>query len=365
MIMKRILFLLFFFTTGFSAFAQYIDTLYYNEYWQLVPKQEAKFYRVAEIEPKKLRFTGKFSDHYNSGQLIQEGQYSSSGKKNGPFKIFYKNGRLFCRGAFDNDYFTGTWEYFYPEGSLKERVRFNNGWFVVLDYVDQYGRKLVTNGNGTWRHNISDGEGEMLELTARFSNKKRYGTWTLRWPDGTRQVREVYEDGKLVSGTIYDYPLLTYNETRFKDDIFYPSMFYIVEGFNVWQATKKDYPYIGWLPDGPSEEDSLKQEIEVFEKPDRPATYPGGMATFYRHISQVLNYPSPAREQRIEGKVLVEIIIGVEGNIVDIQVLKGIGGGCDQEAVMAVLDCGKWIPAQKSGRPLEQKIVIPISFDLK
>ena len=82
-------------------------------------------------------------------------------------------------------------------------------------------------------------------------------------------------------------------------------------------------------------------------------------------MSQILVYPEVARAHKIEGKVYIEFYVGTDGYLYDIHVLKGIGGGCDQQAVLAILDVGRWFPAQKNGFAVEQKIVIPVSFRLK
>lgn len=89
-----------------------------------------------------------------------------------------------------------------------------------------------------------------------------------------------------------------------------------------------------------------------------------GFNALYHMLAKKLNYPKAAQRQRIEGKVFIEFIIdrtGVPGNM---KVLKGIGGGCDEEA-MRVLALTQWKPGKQRGKPVKVKMVLPIIFQLR
>lgn len=335
-----------------------------------MPRGKGTYYRVAQFDPEILQFTGRFYDYFASGQPLLAGQYSSSGKKNGLFIRSYKNGNVYSSGSYDDDYQTGLWRYFYPDGKLKEVIDFSQPYFVVIDYFDPLGQHLVVNGTGRWKKLLPVEKGEMLYLNASFRNSKRDGTWLLQREDGSRFAKEIYEEGKLEEGILYDIYNVYYTGSQVVNDLFYPQSFIEIEGFNVWEASKEDYPYIQWLSDHPTDyvltqiDSSVSELSKTFIVPDRAATYPGGLKAFYQAISRVLVYPVMAQKKGIAGKVYVEFIIESDGKIYDIQVLKGIGGGCDQEAVLAILAAGNWFPAQKSGLPVAQRIVLPITFQL-
>jgi len=90
----------------------------------------------------------------------------------------------------------------------------------------------------------------------------------------------------------------------------------------------------------------------------------GGMTAFYGHIAQNLNYPKQARKEKIEGRVMLKFIVDSDGSIKDVQVLQGIGGGCDEEAVRVVSSSPKWKPGTLRGVPVPQEIRLPIQFRL-
>lgn len=89
----------------------------------------------------------------------------------------------------------------------------------------------------------------------------------------------------------------------------------------------------------------------------------GGYELFYKSISKNLKYPRQARQIGTEGKVLVEFIINRSGEPSDLKVIRGIGAGCDEEA-MRVLALTKWEPGKQRGKPVRVKMIMPIYFKL-
>jgi protein TonB len=64
----------------------------------------------------------------------------------------------------------------------------------------------------------------------------------------------------------------------------------------------------------------------------------------------------------IEGKVFLSAVIEKDGSVTNVQVLKGIGAGCDEEAMRVVSKLPNWIPAKQRGRPVRSRITVPIVF---
>jgi TonB family protein len=100
----------------------------------------------------------------------------------------------------------------------------------------------------------------------------------------------------------------------------------------------------------------------VFNIVPESAEYKRGMMALYRGIAQDLKYPALARRVGIQGKVFVEFVIDTKGEVEYARVVRGIGGGCDEAAVEAFLQQKKWKPARYKGKPVKQKMVIPINF---
>lgn len=109
------------------------------------------------------------------------------------------------------------------------------------------------------------------------------------------------------------------------------------------------------------EEEETDQIFMVVE--DQPAPQ-GGMSAFYQYVQKNLKYPSQARRMGIEGKVFVQFVVNVDGTLTDVQAIKGIGAGCDDEAVRVVKGSPKWEPGKQRGKPVRVRMVLPITFKL-
>lgn len=109
------------------------------------------------------------------------------------------------------------------------------------------------------------------------------------------------------------------------------------------------------------EEEETDQIFMVVE--DQP-TPQGGMQAFYEFVSKNMKYPSQARRMGIEGKVFVQFVVDKDGSLSDVQAIKGIGAGCDEEAVRVVKQAPKWSPGKQRGKPVRVRMVLPITFKL-
>ena len=94
------------------------------------------------------------------------------------------------------------------------------------------------------------------------------------------------------------------------------------------------------------------------------ATPKGGMQAFYEYVGKKLKYPAQARRMGIEGRVFVEFVVGKDGTLQDVTVIKGIGSGCDEEAIRVLKLSPRWEPAKQRGKAVKQRIVLPIVFKL-
>jgi periplasmic protein TonB len=87
----------------------------------------------------------------------------------------------------------------------------------------------------------------------------------------------------------------------------------------------------------------------------------GGYESFYSQLSKNLNYPQKAIRQGVAGKVYVEFVVDRNGKISNMKILKGIGAGCDEEA-MRVLTLTSWEPGKQRGKPVNVRMVMPVVF---
>jgi len=98
----------------------------------------------------------------------------------------------------------------------------------------------------------------------------------------------------------------------------------------------------------------------IVEKKPEPI---GGYETFYKNLKNNLKYPRKAQQYNVEGKVFVEFIVNKNGTPVDIKVIRGIGAGCDEEA-MRVISLSKWNPGKQRGKAVRVKMSMAIVFKL-
>lgn len=103
---------------------------------------------------------------------------------------------------------------------------------------------------------------------------------------------------------------------------------------------------------------------EIFQFVEDQPTPLGGMKAFYAYVGKNMKYPAQARRMGIEGKVYITFVVGKDGALTDIVVLKGIGAGCDQEAIRVLSGAPKWKPGKQRGRPVRVRMQLPIIFKL-
>lgn len=112
----------------------------------------------------------------------------------------------------------------------------------------------------------------------------------------------------------------------------------------------------------------VEEKVEVVDKiftiVEEDASFEGGLANFFKFVSKNLDYPRQAKRMGIEGKVIMSFIVNKDGSIVDVKVLRGIGGGCDEEAIRVLQESPKWKPGKQRGRAVRQKMTLPIIFKL-
>ena len=93
-------------------------------------------------------------------------------------------------------------------------------------------------------------------------------------------------------------------------------------------------------------------------------SFRGGQQKLFEFIGNNVVYPQEAKEAGIEGKVFVEFYIEKDGTVTDGKVLKGIGYGCDEEALRVIGLMPKWYPGKQRGKAVRVRYTLPINFKL-
>ena len=103
---------------------------------------------------------------------------------------------------------------------------------------------------------------------------------------------------------------------------------------------------------------------EIFTIVEQQPAFKGGVAAFYSYVGKKMKYPSQARRMGIEGKVFVQFVVGKDGSISEVKIMRGIGAGCDEEAVRVIKNSPAWAPGKQRGKPVKVRMVLPITFKL-
>ena len=113
-------------------------------------------------------------------------------------------------------------------------------------------------------------------------------------------------------------------------------------------------------------EETPEEEVadQIFQIVEEPATPRGGFEAFYKYVRESMKYPSQARRMGIEGRVFVQFVVTGDGSIKDVQIARGIGAGCDEEAKRIIQNAPSWNPPRQRGVPVSQRIMIQIVFGL-
>lgn len=113
------------------------------------------------------------------------------------------------------------------------------------------------------------------------------------------------------------------------------------------------------------QEEEEQREREIFYIVESMPEFPGGEEALYNYLSANLRYPTVAREAGITGKVFVAFVVEPDGSVSNIKVLRGIGGGCDEEAIRVVENMPRWVPGKQRGKPVRVHFNLPIKFTLQ
>lgn len=109
-----------------------------------------------------------------------------------------------------------------------------------------------------------------------------------------------------------------------------------------------------------------KQEVEkVYTYVEQPPAFPGGEGELTKYLQENIKYPQEAREVGIQGKVYLSFIVGRDGNITDIKVVRGLHYACDKEAMRVVKSMPRWTPGKQNGNNVTVQFTLPISFQLR
>ncbi|MDD5570480.1 MAG: TonB family protein [Bacteroidales bacterium] len=109
----------------------------------------------------------------------------------------------------------------------------------------------------------------------------------------------------------------------------------------------------------------VEQAPPVFTIVEEMPAYPGGDEARIKFLQDNIKYPQMAKESSIQGKVYITFVVDENGRVIDVKILRGIGGGCDEEALRVVKIMPPWIPGKQAGKAVRVQYNMPVVFTLQ
>ena len=106
-------------------------------------------------------------------------------------------------------------------------------------------------------------------------------------------------------------------------------------------------------------------ETKPYTWVEQMPTFPGGDGEMMKFLGKNIRYPPVAQRNGLEGLVVLSFTVSRTGEISDIEVIKSLGGGTDEEAVRVVKTMPKWTPGKQNGRAVPVKFTLPVRFTIK
>lgn len=102
----------------------------------------------------------------------------------------------------------------------------------------------------------------------------------------------------------------------------------------------------------------------VYDVVEQMPSFPGGISGLRTYLNQNIRYPAEAQETCAQGRVVVSFVVGKDGHISDVTVLRSVDPSLDKEAVRVIRNMPRWTPGKQGGEPVRVRYNVPVSFRL-
>ena len=303
---------------AFNSNASDTTRYYFDANWKKISQEKAVFYR------KKFKNNQKIwtaFDYYKNGQIQMSGTYASKKlkSKEGNFVYYYKNGQRASEGNYSKNKRTGNWKFWHDNGLISSEGEFVDGfksgeWKYWFDNgVPSTNGKYDSKGleTGYWKKFHKNGN---IDAEGNYVKGKYNDVWKFYFNSGKISAIETYQDSVLT-------------DIKF------------------------------WNEGGSVEDKNLIPEIMP--------KYIGGEEALYKYLFNTVNYPKSARDNNIQGTVYIKFIIGYDGSVEDVDVVRSVNPLLDAEALKVIKEMPKWTIAKSHNRPARVTFTLPIKFKLK
>ena len=105
-------------------------------------------------------------------------------------------------------------------------------------------------------------------------------------------------------------------------------------------------------------------ENSIFQVVEQQPEFPGGIPELMKYLQKNIRYPQICKEQRVQGRVIVQFVVNADSTITDVNVVKPVNPYLDQEALRVVKAMPKWKPGEQRGEPVRVRFTLPVTFRL-
>jgi TonB family protein len=271
-------------------------------------------------------------EYYENGKLKLEHHPTGDGNSNET--EYYPSGKIKRKQLLD-ELGVGTINEYYPNGVTRTAMvygkrsdsRKETGYFP--DGALYYKKSYFKNGDygfGTKFEECRDSTGKILTQNGK-------GFW-ITYNDNFTLITE---QGKVVNGLQDSVWKIAYSTTEGE-----------IDTYKKGELIKSQlYPI---------------RDNTITSNGDQVPEFPGGLDAFFKFLGKNIRYPANARENGTQGRIIISFVVEKDGSLTDVKVVKGIGDGCDEEAVRVIKMSPKWNPGVQDGKPVRVKYSVPIAF---
>lgn len=355
--------------------------------------------------PAKL-YDGKCTFYYENGNLSSTGNYDD-GVKNGSFTYYYSDGSKQAECGYKQGMPDGEWKKWMPNGipaSVMNYKRLSDAeldttWthrvyenFQYSPFKVRYARPkaepdslrgLLRYWNSPKReaeamlNQYSHWHGDQIVyydngvpcVEMHFDNDVPTGTWHYRDTSGKVVVEVVYTNGVITGG----FNELKQEVGRRPNPGYMQAAMAAGEGIEPGTATAHD-----GVVEAPAPRDTRQNNATGIDPGSAQGGATAASSPVFTYVEQMpvagfdlreylannIRYPEAAERNNIQGRVVAKFVVNENGTLSDVQIVRGIGAGCDDEATRVIKAMPAWKPGKQNGKPVKVYYTLPITFSL-
>lgn len=337
---------------------------------------------------------GTCTFYYPNGKVMRRCTYNE-GIPQGHAEWFHPNGKLMSKGTYKDGMPDGYWEYFDKEGYKIRTAGYEAYRTGELDSVVSGLKKehATPKDFASFYSNSEVFNTELKSLLSKYTrdlpgNTKAHGK--LVWYSSSQEREAVlefahgilhgetvlYEQNELMFRAVYENGTLTALYNRDNKNVLDDKSISAGSSFSAIfrkpQPVSRSSPALAQdvsaldpgLPSStPTSGSGVGQPAseQYFSYVEQMPVYPGDLNAY---LSKQLRYPPEAVKEGVEGRVVLRFVVTDEGNIKNVEVLRGINAACDKEAIRVISNMPKWKPGRQNGRAVSVFFTLPVVFKL-